>query len=53
MLRIWFLLGKFKFWLPDPFQTFKIFCYSALKCLTIFEDGVELNWLDGVQRKTS
>ncbi|KAJ0895829.1 hypothetical protein HanRHA438_Chr08g0327651 [Helianthus annuus] len=51
MPRIRSIPGKFRYWWSDPFKIFKIFHYSALKCLTVFEDRVELNGLDRVQVK--
>ncbi|KAF5814747.1 hypothetical protein HanXRQr2_Chr03g0114601 [Helianthus annuus] len=51
MPRIRSIPGKLKYWWSDLFKIFKIFHYSALKCLTVFEDRVELNELDRVQVK--
>ncbi|MFS8014724.1 hypothetical protein Hanom_Chr15g01347861 [Helianthus anomalus] len=40
-----------KFWWFDPFQMFKIFNNSIIKCLMFYENWVELNGLDQVQVK--
>ncbi|KAJ0463674.1 hypothetical protein HanHA300_Chr14g0518351 [Helianthus annuus] len=51
MSRIRSLPGMFKFWWSDPFENFKIFYYSTIIFLNIFEYQVELNGLDRVQIK--
>ncbi|KAJ0450011.1 hypothetical protein HanHA300_Chr15g0551701 [Helianthus annuus] len=38
MPRIKLMPGKFKFWWFDPFQMFKIFYNSIIKCLMFYED---------------